>query len=128
MMLGGFLDLPTLGLSELIPHLPHARRSLVFQVELGEGVIISDPEVYTWALDPHSLMVVAVTDGISGALDDQEICNFGERGMRRSFSGKGFGRALGALGLLSRLASPLAHPRPLSCLRPTSCSPQSASS
>ncbi|KAG1663743.1 hypothetical protein FOA52_006112 [Chlamydomonas sp. UWO 241] len=43
---------------------------------LGSGVIIAEPELYSWALSCEHLLVVAVTDGISGVMDDMEICNY----------------------------------------------------
>mmetsp|Transcript_38324 Transcript_38324/g.113621 ORF Transcript_38324/g.113621 Transcript_38324/m.113621 type:complete len:227 (-) Transcript_38324:61-741(-) len=45
------------------------------KAELGAGVIISDPELYTWHLGVDDTLLVAVTDGISSRMDDTEICN-----------------------------------------------------
>ncbi len=43
--------------------------------ELGPGIVIADPEVYTWKLGPQELLAVAVSDGVSSVMDDQEVCN-----------------------------------------------------
>lgn len=43
--------------------------------ELGSGVIISEPEVYTWKLGAQDLLAVAISDGISSVMDDMAICN-----------------------------------------------------
>mmetsp|Transcript_14555 Transcript_14555/g.31700 ORF Transcript_14555/g.31700 Transcript_14555/m.31700 type:complete len:473 (-) Transcript_14555:1386-2804(-) len=45
------------------------------KAELGEGLIISTPDTYSWKLNPEALFAVAVSDGISSHLDDSSICN-----------------------------------------------------
>mmetsp|Transcript_35519 Transcript_35519/g.78798 ORF Transcript_35519/g.78798 Transcript_35519/m.78798 type:complete len:563 (+) Transcript_35519:198-1886(+) len=45
------------------------------KTELGEGVIIPDPELYTWSVGPDTLFAVALSDGISSKMDDCSICN-----------------------------------------------------
>lgn len=46
------------------------------KAELGPGVILAEPEIHSWRLRPEDLLVIAVSDGISSVLNDQEICNF----------------------------------------------------
>ncbi|KAG1662645.1 hypothetical protein FOA52_009630 [Chlamydomonas sp. UWO 241] len=45
------------------------------KAELGSGIVIATPDLYAWALGPDDALLVAVTDGISGVMDDTEIVN-----------------------------------------------------
>mmetsp|Transcript_31257 Transcript_31257/g.69570 ORF Transcript_31257/g.69570 Transcript_31257/m.69570 type:complete len:150 (-) Transcript_31257:861-1310(-) len=45
------------------------------KAELGGGIIISQPDTYTFNLNETTLLVVAVSDGVTSVMGDDSICS-----------------------------------------------------
>lgn len=67
---------------------PRSKKQLSNQVA-GEEVILSEPELHTVTLGPHSLFAVAVSDGVTCALNDDTIVSELCRYLNESVAPKG---------------------------------------